>query len=499
MSSHPGAEVRDQPFRLDAVPLSDLHAAATDAGFTAARTEQLQSSASVHGELDTAYLHRSLDEPTAFNTLVRLFLLGDSMRRVDVTAALGDSLVERLLHVGVLSRTADDLRAMARIAPYRDLLLASDRRPDAGGQPQPDHVLGIAPTSDILARLTVRRHARNVLDLGTGCGVHALLAAPHADHTIATDLGDRALAFARLNARINGIETVECRRGAFFEPVADARFDLIVSNPPFAISPESRYLYRDAGAGVGSVSEAVVRGAATHLEPDGFAISLISWHHDDDDDWADRPCDWIRETGCDAWLLHAHSVAPLDYAAFFLRQTELHDPADYARQLDAWTRFYEERGMHRLAVGTIVLRRRRHGPAWFRADTVPADRIVGDAGAHIEIVFHNEDLIRSMHDERELLDRTLRLNPGHVLEHRLRLEDGGWQADSTVLRLTRGVVSAGSVDAPMVQLLQGCDGQRPFRAAVDALAAAMEIDPAEALPRALRTAVHLLRSGILQA
>jgi Methylase of polypeptide chain release factors len=47
-----------------------------------------------------------------------------------------------------------------------------------------------------LASLTVRRDVASALDVGTGCGVQALLAAKHAERVVATDINERALAFA---------------------------------------------------------------------------------------------------------------------------------------------------------------------------------------------------------------------------------------------------------------------------------------------------------------
>ena len=59
----------------------------------------------------------------------------------------------------------------------------------------------------------------------------------------------------RLNAGLNGVSTgstsgrIEVREGSFFEPVRGETFDLVVTNPPFVISPATgeRLVYRDSG------------------------------------------------------------------------------------------------------------------------------------------------------------------------------------------------------------------------------------------------------------
>src|SRR5207253_5986818 len=122
-----------------------------------------------------------------------------------------------------------------------------------------------------------RRRVERALDIGTGNGFHALLAATHATHVVATDVNPRALAFTRISAALNGIDNVETRLGSLFEPVAGETFGLITCNAPYVISPEHRWQYRDAGFPADEFSRQVVTAAAAHLADDGFASVLVSW------------------------------------------------------------------------------------------------------------------------------------------------------------------------------------------------------------------------------
>jgi release factor glutamine methyltransferase len=76
-----------------------------------------------------------------------------------------------------------------------------------------------------------------ILEIGTGTGCIAIAAAANlpAATITATDISEAALVVARRNAARHGVSArIEFLQGDLFAPLpADARFDLIVSNPPY--------------------------------------------------------------------------------------------------------------------------------------------------------------------------------------------------------------------------------------------------------------------------
>ena len=74
-----------------------------------------------------------------------------------------------------------------------------------------------------------------VLDMGTGCGILAVLAAEKADEVLAVDINPYAIRCAKKNAEINGVEDkVEFLLGDLFEPIKPRGiFDLIIFNAPY--------------------------------------------------------------------------------------------------------------------------------------------------------------------------------------------------------------------------------------------------------------------------
>jgi release factor glutamine methyltransferase len=99
----------------------------------------------------------------------------------------------------------------------------------------PPEVQPIMPTSHLLgeAVLTEAGQGERVLDMGTGCGVNAILAATRGARVVAVDVNPRAIEAARANAERNGVAgRVEVRSSDVFSAVGEA-FDLIVFDPPF--------------------------------------------------------------------------------------------------------------------------------------------------------------------------------------------------------------------------------------------------------------------------
>src|SRR5947208_6158199 len=76
----------------------------------------------------------------------------------------------------------------------------------------------------------------SVLDLCTGSGCLAILAARHFPNAVidAVDISRDALAVAARNVADHGLEErITLHRGDLFKPLGERRYDLIISNPPY--------------------------------------------------------------------------------------------------------------------------------------------------------------------------------------------------------------------------------------------------------------------------
>ena len=126
------------------------------------------------------------------------------------------------------------------------------------------------PETELLVELALQRDVSTVLDLGTGSGAVALAIKKHRPRArvVAVEASAAALEVARRNSVALGLD-VEWRHGRWFAPLAGARFDLIVSNPPYVAAGDPHLAalrYEPTSALTGSKRSAVRCGspAATY-------------------------------------------------------------------------------------------------------------------------------------------------------------------------------------------------------------------------------------------
>lgn len=487
----------DGPFRLDApVDWAEMRAALERAGFTESTVRALISAQTPTGAIDRGVLRRRTAESTPLHTLVQLFVAGEAVEEPAVAAALAPLSIDALAAAGVLTVDDGRVRAAAMLVPLDKLLTVRDFGVDVTGGPmRSDQVPPVGISSLLLASFTVRRGGERALDVGTGSGIQALLAARHAQHVVATDTSPRALNFTAFSARLNGFANVEVRHGSLLEPVAGELFDLVVCNPPFVISPESRLVFRDSAMPGDELCERLVRGAPQHLNEGGFACILFNWHHGHADDWSERPHQWLRSSDCDAWLIRFRTSDPLSYAAQCGRESLLGLGDSDGAHLDAWLAYYDRLGIGAISSGALLLRKRAGGSNWRRMQTLRD--VPGHYSGQIQRIFAAEDLLGALANPDDLLSRRFQLVPEHRLDQALCVQDGQWRATASTLRQTDGFDFSLSIDPVVGALLALCDGRRTLAEAAAEAAAQLRLDPQRLAADSPAVIVRLLRAGYL--
>jgi len=423
-------------------------------------------------------------------TLVRLFLLQTDVDRAHADQAL-PGLVDPLVAGGMLVASGGEVRALLDCRPYadddRDWWVVSDLTPGLDGQlirVATDHVLGVSPASTSLAQLTVREPVARALDLGTGCGVQALHLSGHADEVVATDVNARALAVTSFNAALNDVD-VDVRAGSLWAPVADERFDLVTTNPPFVISPatDEALVYRDSGLPGDRVVEEIVRGAPAHLTDGGWCQVLANWVVARDRPWDDRLAEWL-DPGCDALVVQREVLDPAAYVELWLRDAGRHSTPGYLEAYDAWLGWFESHGVEGIGFGWINLRRggsARELLDWPHAVEQPVAPAIRDWGHAVRLEVGLDDLLVTRTDvQQETVG-----SPG--------AED----PETIVLRQQTGLRRARRVDTVEAGLVGACDGELTLGQILDALAHLLERDRDELRAAYLPVARELVTEGYL--
>ncbi|MEV0115388.1 class I SAM-dependent methyltransferase [Streptomyces sp. NPDC050844] len=442
----------------------------------------------------------------ALETLVRLFLLQRTVPHARVAAVLP---VDALLESGWLAEADGGLAATVDVRPYggpdgEDWFIVSDLGcavGGAGGIGSHDEgvVLGVGGASTTLAGLTVRTPVESALDLGTGSGIQALHAAQHATRVTATDLNPRALHITRLTLALSGAPVATVLEGSLFEPVGEETYDLIVSNPPFVISPGARLTYRDGGMSGDDLCRSLVQQAGERLNEGGYAHFLANWQHVDGEEWTERLRSWVPR-GCDAWIVQREVQDITQYAELWLRDAGDHrtDPEEYAARYDAWLDEFDARKTRAVGFGWITLRKTGAGSGAAEPSVTveewphPVEQSLGET---VRAHFARQDFLRA-HDDAALLAGHFKL-ADEVVQEQVGLP-GAEDPEHVVLRQHRGMRRATKVDTVGAGFAGVCDGSLSAGRILDAIAQLVGEDPVLLRDRTPAQIRLLVEQGFLE-
>ncbi len=255
--------------------------------------------------------------------------------------------------------------------------------------------------------------------------------------------------------------------GDGFAPVAGLRFDLILSNPPFFITPQSDYLFCDNQMELDQLCRLLVRQAPAHLNEGGYMQMLCEWAQVGEQPWEERIAEWLDGSGCDAWVMKGLTQYPEEYAQHRIRETTPDTGRDQ-ELYEGYMEYYRSRGVQAIHDGLIVMRR-RSGKNWVRIEEVPKTPS-GDLGELILSTFAAHDLLLEMESDEKLLAIKPRLAAHVRLEQVCNQSGNSWHAESLTLRLTRGFPFHWKIQPLVAEFLVTCDGSRTAGQAIEALA-----------------------------
>lgn len=464
-------------------------------------------------------------EQQALAQLVAFFLLGQTLTRQELEEALGQAGVALLTNLALTEENQEGLlRAAVDLRPHAaddglEVLVASDlgahQRP---GVLRKDHVLGVGHASLTLAQLTERRPVGRALDLGTGCGIQVFHLLAHAQHVTATDISARALAFTRFNLLLNadalGLDAqnlearVSLRLGSLLEPVAGETFDLVVSNPPFVITPRrpdeqasDQFTYRDGGMAGDGIVSTLVEQLPSVLAPGGRAQMLGNWEvpleaEGQLADWEQRPKNWVGEE-TEAWFIQRELLTPEEYAETWLRDaSENRDPAHYRQAYSDYLRDFADRQVGAIGFGMIWLRKPQLAQAGerlhrFEEITYPIQQPIAP---FISQAVDHYDRVTALTDQQ--LDSSYLLVAEDVTEER-HATPGAEHPSVILLRAGAGLRRTILETTETSGFVSACDGDLTVGQILSALSALLDWEGTDQMDVTRRNIRELLEKGFL--
>lgn len=380
-------------------------------------------------------LANEFDAADPFDALVTLFYLQGSIPADQAGRHFPADLLGGLIDLGLLAPApeSDRVHSLVDIFSFDEALFITDPcRVNAVHQPEwlrrrmpaAERVMYLGPDSILLARGTVRWKQHRVLDLCTGSGIHAILAASDCDEVTGVDINSRALRFSRLNAALNGCPDVSFVEGDLYQPAGDSRFGLVLANPPFVAAPDVRILFRDGGAAGEDVLARIVAGLPHRLEVGGMCQIVTDLAIRMEKSYEETLRGWLGDSGeaFDILLALQTRTGLIDYALGHLTfDAEKSESAEQSRRFTAMMDGFQQEGLARFDFGLINIRRRPEGVRGWYHERMLADTSGSGLGEAIGEFFErcgrftDDDLFVTMMPLKPRLRQELPVSRLHLL------------------------------------------------------------------------------------
>jgi methylase of polypeptide subunit release factors len=413
--------------------------------------------------VEAALMKGAEEETTALACLLRAFALGIPTEEAVVRRELGEEFFGVCETAGLWARVEGLLVGSAAVLVHGNSFLLHDH----GTSNSMYWVMGLGTSTGQVAQSVIRQPYESLLDLCCGGGVQGFLLAGTAKKVVAVDRNPRALNYGRFAAAMNGYKHVEFRESDIFSAVEGERFDGIVANPPYVLSPGRQSYYRDGGISGDGFARKVLTAAPGYLREDGFAFFVCDVASTDEGTSEERLRSWMDGRGCDVLAIGAPAVEAEPYARMWVKG----DAAETAR----WMESFREIGVTSVRNWNVVLRRRSSGgPNWFRSEELPST-VDGYFGHQIERRFRGQDFV--LLEEAMIWKGRLRLAPDVRIHRTARPEGARWITETAKITFAAGLMEMSNLDARTVDFLLLFDGTATMEEILEKVAKAMGAPP----------------------
>jgi methylase of polypeptide subunit release factors len=302
--------------------------------------------------------------------LIRIFLFTETVRREEVENLIDPTTLDSLLALDILRVGKFDLSVGHNVESYYSsvflypvagLLIASDRNnnPDGSQFAAPPDIVFPAINGGTLLflKLIPKSPARQVLDIGSGSGVAALMLSDCAQQVVASDVTARAAHFARFNCLLNRRYNVEVAQGDLYSAVEGQTFDRIVAHPPYVPSLSQTTIFRDGGETGEVLVKRIIEGLPKYLRPGGTYYSLCLGLDTKEARFEERVRTWLGESQdeFDVLFVFADERSPEQLVQDWAKWTNSIGSSDLAR----WDDIFARTGARSFVYGAVVIHRHR--------------------------------------------------------------------------------------------------------------------------------------------
>lgn len=284
------------------------------------------------------------DEQDAVDTLLMLWIENEDVGVDALRQHVSSEFIDALVASGLAEMEGALLRSKLCLFPCYGKFIVTDR---ASKNKAINQVMWLWGESYILGGMVKRTPRMRAIDVGTGSGVHAILAGDHCESVVGVDINPRALEFARFNAALNGASNVEFVLSDLFDGV-EGGCDLLLANPPYLPDGEAGRgeNFWSGGREGTRILSGIVEAVPERLEGRGTAHLIALYPN--------APGTTIREH-FDAWLggrVEDYDVLDHTWAVPHYQDQLSEQP--FAGDKSAW-RF-----------GVVSLRRAETGKGWWK-------------------------------------------------------------------------------------------------------------------------------------
>jgi SAM-dependent methyltransferase len=203
------------------------------------------------------------------DNLVMLFVDGQQVSTELIAKHISSAFVDATLEMRLVEQNGNFLKSSFSLFPCYGKYLVTDQAEKNNAINQ---VMWLWGESFLLGGFVKRMPRRRAIDLGTGSGVHAILASDHCARVIGADVSPRAIAFANFNAVLNERSNIDFVLSDLFNAI-DGTCDLLVSNVPYAPDTAARASDNFWSGGIDGTEllQRVVEALPTRLDAEGTA------------------------------------------------------------------------------------------------------------------------------------------------------------------------------------------------------------------------------------